>query len=110
MAQISSTIRSAVAKYVRALNQSGIRVQRVLLYGSHVKNVAHADSDIDLIILSEDFSERNLLERLQVLGLALRHISAPIQAYGFTPEEVEKRDVSCFWEEILDSEAIPMEI
>ncbi|MFQ5640796.1 MAG: nucleotidyltransferase domain-containing protein, partial [bacterium] len=53
MAQISSTIRSAVAKYVRALNQSGIRVQRVLLYGSHVKNVAHADSDIDLIIFYE---------------------------------------------------------
>jgi predicted nucleotidyltransferase len=110
MAEISFAIREAVVKYIRALNQNGIRAQKVLLYGSYAKNAAHADSDIDLIILSEDFAGRSLVERLTALGMARRDIPDPIQAYGFTPEEVKRRKVSAFWQEILDSEAVPMAI
>ncbi len=49
---------------------------------------------------------KNLLERLQILGQAHRNISEPIEAYGFTEEEVENRDLSAFWEEIIETEAI----
>jgi predicted nucleotidyltransferase len=85
---------------------SGVRVQQVLLYGSHAKNTAHEDSDIDVIIVSEDFSNKNLLERLQVLGWARRDVPEPVQAYGFTPAEIRDRTVSAFWDEILDTQAV----
>jgi predicted nucleotidyltransferase len=106
MAKRSSALRGAVRKYVKALTANGIRVQQVFLYGSHAKKRAHPDSDIDIIIVSEDFRGKNLLERLQILAKAGYGIYEPIEAYGFTPEEVQNRDLSTFWEEILETEAI----
>lgn len=110
MAESASTISRAIKKYVRGLEGVGVQVSQVFLYGSHAKNTAHADSDIDIIIVSDNFAGKNLLERLQLLAKGLRKISDPIEAYGFTPEEVEnrERDLSAFWEEIIDTEAIPI--
>jgi predicted nucleotidyltransferase len=110
MAANSSAICHAVKKYVQGLESIGVRVQQVFLYGSHAKNTVHADSDIDIIIVSEKFVGKNLLERLQILAKGMRNLSDPIEAYGFTPEEVEnrERDLSAFWEEIIDTEAIPL--
>jgi predicted nucleotidyltransferase len=108
MAEDASAVRHAIRKYVQALAERGVRVQQVFLYGSHAKNTAHPDSDIDIIIVSENFNGKNLLERLEILGLARRDIPDAIEAYGFTPEEVQNRDLSAFWEEILETEAIPI--
>lgn len=106
MAQIASEIQRPIRRYVEALIRSGVRVQQVLLFGSYAKNASHENRDIDVIIVSEDFSTKNLLERLQILGWARHGIPEPVQAYGFTPEEVHKRTVSAFWDEILDTQAI----
>jgi len=108
MAQISSTVIRAVRKYISALADDGVRIQQVFLYGSQAKNTAHKDSDIDIIVVSEDFDGKQLLERLRILGLARRDVPESVEAYGFTPEEVEnrERDLSAFWEEIIDTEAI----
>jgi len=74
---------------------------------AHMQKTQHtSDSDIDIIIVSENFIGKHLIERLQLLGWALRNVPEPIEAYGFTPEEVQKRDLSAFWEEILETEAI----
>lgn len=85
-----------------------MQVQQILLYGSHARKEAQADSDIDIIVLSESFAGKNLLERLQILGLARRNVPEPVQAYGFTPHEVQRRELSAFWEEIVENEAIPI--
>jgi predicted nucleotidyltransferase len=106
MAEDASAVRHIIRKYVHALTEIGVRVQQVFLYGSHAKNTAHEDSDIDVIIVSEDFAGKNLLERLQILAKANHHILEPVEAYGFTPEEIQNRDLAAFWEEILETEAI----
>jgi predicted nucleotidyltransferase len=108
MAQISSSVIDAVRKYIRALAVDGVRVQQVFLYGSQAKNTAHEDSDIDIIVVSDAFNGKQLLERLRILGLARRDVPESVEAYGFTPEEVQnrERDLSAFWEEILNTEAI----
>jgi len=110
MVKATSAPFQPIKKYVQALVNDGIEVQQVFLYGSHAKNRAHEDSDIDIIVVSENFTGKRLLERLQILGWARRGVPEPVQAYGFTPEEVEnrERDLSAFWEEIIDTEAIPI--
>ncbi|MCL4706502.1 nucleotidyltransferase domain-containing protein [bacterium] len=108
MAQSPSSYRHAVSNYVRALKENGVQVQQILLYGSHARKEAQADSDIDIIVLSESIAGKNLLERLQILGLARRNVPEPVQAYGFTPHEVQRRELSAFWEEIVENEAIPI--
>jgi len=110
MVKATSAPFQPIKKYVQALANDGIEVQQVFLYGSHAKNRAHEDSDIDIIVVSENFTGKRLLERLQILGWARRGVPEPVQAYGFTPEEIEnrERDLSAFWEEIIDTEAIPI--
>ena len=110
MVKATSAPFQPIKKYVQALVNDGIEVQQVFLYGSHAKNRAHEDSDIDIIVVSENFTGKRLLERLQILGWARRGVPEPVQAYGFTPEEIEnrERDLSAFWEEIIDTEAIPI--
>lgn len=110
MVKKSSALFRAIRKYLRVLQENGVNIQQVFLYGSHAKNQAHRDSDIDIIVVSENFSGKELLERLRILGRARRNMPEPVEAYGFTPEEIKnrERDLSAFWEEIIDTEAIPI--
>jgi len=52
------TQKSAIEKvrlFARQLNESGIGLRRVLLFGSYAKNVQHQWSDIDVALVADDF-------------------------------------------------------
>lgn len=61
------------------------------MYGSYAKGKAREDSDIDLVVISSDFENMNVRERLETLGLAAGNILEPIEALGYTPKEVLKK-------------------
>jgi len=84
----------------------GIHIERVMLYGSQASESAQDGSDIDLIIISPDFTPFNQRERLEMLGVASARILESVQANGFTPQEIEKRQLMPFWEQILQEQAI----
>lgn len=56
------------------------------------------DSDIDVIIISEDFKGMNLFRRLEILGVALAKakILEPIEAIGYTEEEFASKGEGTF--------------
>jgi predicted nucleotidyltransferase len=85
----------------------GIRCERVLLYGSQSTGTAHEGSDIDLIVISPDWSGYNGRERLELLGVAAGRILEPVQAQGFTPAEIANHELTTFWEYVL-AEAVPV--
>ena len=74
--------------------------EKIILYGSYKDGNPREDSDIDLIVISENFKEMNLRERLEILGLAAGKIFEPIEALGYTEEEVRNKKET-FLEEIL---------
>lgn len=78
-----------IKSYKEELKKLGILPERVILYGSRAKERPNEYSDIDVVVVSEDFAHMNLLERLEILGLAAARIMKPIQALGYTPEEFE---------------------
>ena len=45
---------------VRLLNEAGLKVQKAFLYGSFARNEANADSDIDVMLISENFNNNDL--------------------------------------------------
>jgi predicted nucleotidyltransferase len=71
------------------LEITGVRVNRIILFGSHVSGKLMNGSDIDVVVISEDFKTMNLLERQETFGLALAKakIMEPIEAIGYTEEE-----------------------
>jgi predicted nucleotidyltransferase len=84
----------------------GIRPTRILVYGSQASGTAHEGSDIDLIVISGDWRKYNYRERLELLGIAAARILEPVQAQGFTPNEIEEDHVTPFWEHVLKEQAI----
>ena len=100
MAKTKREIEEIIKKYKEVLIKLGINSQRVILHGSYARGNPREDSDIDLIIISEDFKNMNLRERLETLGLAAGKILEPIEAVGYTEEEI-KDTKGTFLEEIL---------
>ena len=86
----------------------GIKAEGMFLFGSHARGQPREGSDIDLIVVSPDFREKNLRERAELLGIAAARILEPIQAIGVTPEEVAARPRSPFLDEVLTHGAVPV--
>ena len=94
-------IKKIINKYKEVLRILGVNAESAVLYGSYAKGNPHKDSDIDLVIVSKDFKKMNLRERLEVLGIAAVRIMQPIEAKGYTPEEIDMKRPASFLEEIL---------
>ena len=85
-----------LARYKEMLKQLGIHPGRVIVFGSHAQGRAGEHSDIDVVVISEDFANMNLLERLEILGIAAARIMEPVQAWGYTVEEFDARREGSF--------------
>jgi len=99
-------IEGIIKKYKQELEKLGIKPEKIILYGSYAKGSPRQDSDIDLIVISEDFKNLNLRERLEILGLAAGRILEPIEALGYTQKEIELEKKESFLGEILNSVSI----
>ena len=95
-------INEIIKKYKKSLTTLGINTEKVILYGSYAYDKAGEGSDIDLIVVSSDFEDKNIRERLELLGIASARIIEPVQAQGYTLGELQAKDRSSFVREILE--------
>jgi predicted nucleotidyltransferase len=64
------------------------RMQTAILFGSHAKGQAHAQSDIDVMIVSDELSQQELLQRLLPLE---KRLGQRISLMLYTQKEFEAR-------------------
>ncbi|HMG68435.1 MAG TPA: nucleotidyltransferase domain-containing protein [Chitinophagaceae bacterium] len=60
-----SEIIRLLQSYILLLNEAGLKIQKAFLYGSFARNEARADSDIDVMLVSENFDGNNIDEKLR---------------------------------------------
>ncbi len=92
MAKAGPKVERIIKEYIKKLEEMNIIPLKVILFGSYAKGEAREDSDIDLIIVSKDFEKMNIRERLEILGIAAARIMQPIQADGYTPNELDAKE------------------
>jgi len=61
-------IKKAIRYLKYLLKSKGIKVNRIILFGSHARGNYKEDSDIDIVIISKDFSKKGIFERSKMLG------------------------------------------
>jgi predicted nucleotidyltransferase len=69
-----------------------INVQRIILFGSYANDAGKKGSDIDVVVISEDFATKSYWDRIDILAEVIYEIFAPIEAVAMTPEEWERGD------------------
>lgn len=79
-----------INKYISLLKQRGIKVSKVILFGSHAKGMAKPDSDIDLAVISSQFGQNNLKDMMMLRKLALE-IDSHIEPLPFSPQDIDDR-------------------
>jgi predicted nucleotidyltransferase len=109
MAKAGLQIEGIIKRYSQQLEELGIKPEGMILYGSFAKGTAEEGSDIDLLIVSENFQGMNIRQRSELLGMAAARILSPIQAQGLTPQEVTENEEDSFLVEILQSGIVLLE-
>ena len=77
------------------LKDSGITVSKIILFGSQARETATDESDIDVVVISTDFENRDLWERTAMLKTpvlnTIDEFIVPLDIIPMTPEELERR-------------------
>jgi len=82
-----SYIKRLVKSYLKRLP---INVKYAILFGSTVKGTRLRESDIDLIVVSDDFEGMSLVKRIQLLLKYWTHKRVELEVFGYTEDEIKK--------------------
>jgi predicted nucleotidyltransferase len=85
---IKTKDKTTIRKFAVLLRKQGIRVSKMILFGSHAKGNAAKDSDIDIAIISRQFGRDAIKEMMLLRRLAMQidsHIEPiPLSPAGLT--------------------------
>jgi predicted nucleotidyltransferase len=86
------SVLNIIDHFKNILEQKKVRVNKIILFGSYARGNYNENSDIDLVIISDDFGTMNYWQRIDFLAEAIYEIFEPIEALSFTPSEWERND------------------
>ena len=96
---IDSTIMESIKKYIEKISQY-YKIEAIILFGSYAKGTKNEDSDIDIAIISSDFSDI-IEDGAKLIGLTWK-IDTRIEPHPITTEDYQ--DVSNpFVREVVDT-------
>ncbi|MEN6424426.1 MAG: nucleotidyltransferase domain-containing protein [Phycisphaerales bacterium] len=90
MAQIAPDIIAVVERFLAVVRQR-LRVDAAYLYGSQATGAVHPWSDIDVAVISPDFSHDLLEDRVALMQWAAT-IDDRIEPHPFTPDRFGPND------------------
>ncbi len=90
---VEDKIKEAITFFEERLRKNGLNIHRIILFGSQVEGRANNESDIDLVVVSEDFSGKDIFERVKLLNGAdadtISQFMIPIDVIMMSPEDLE---------------------
>jgi predicted nucleotidyltransferase len=102
MAKTEREINKLIRVYLDRLLVAGIKVEKIILFGSYARNVASADSDFDVAIISPSFEKLDIIERQILLSKAGSWgLDVAIEALGYSLKEFRSPQQGSFLDEIL---------
>lgn len=82
-----NTVLNILSRFRKAIESKDIKINKLILYGSYASGTSREGSDIDIVVISEDFARKNYWERIEILSDAIYEVFQPIEAVAMTPEE-----------------------
>lgn len=79
-------ITPAINNYIANVRKH-VRINGAIVYGSFARGQVSQESDVDILILSDDFAPLDEDDRLRLLYRASVGFPGDLHVYGVTPEE-----------------------
>ena len=98
--QIPHHVRDKIDRFIHALNDNNIPVQRAILFGSYANGNYNKWSDIDLAIVSDVFVGNRMDDKDKIRLIKLS-ISSDLEVLPYRPEDFTADDP--FVKEILET-------
>ncbi|HIE05593.1 MAG TPA: nucleotidyltransferase domain-containing protein [bacterium (Candidatus Stahlbacteria)] len=91
MAKKANLIIGKVREYLKILQKNDYRIKKAYLYGSYATANYHKDSDIDVLIISDDFTGDRFEDSLKILKFA-RNIDLRIEPMPYRSRDFKDSD------------------
>ncbi len=82
-----TTIENSLKKYAQLLQEAGVNIEQLLIYGSFAKGTPKEHSDIDVCVVSPAFGKDATQEMVRLNTLAHR-IDPRIEVVPYSPRDL----------------------
>ena len=90
---VKNRVARATEFLQQCLKETGLDVSKIILFGSQSREEATEESDIDILIISEDFQGKDVFERANLTKYAeitaTKKFMVPFDIITLTPDEFE---------------------
>ena len=87
-------IKKAIEYLKNLLEGRGLEIDRIILFGSYAKGNYGNNSDVDVVIISKNFSGKNIFEKGKMLGDVewglVEKFLIPFDIIAMSPEDFKK--------------------
>lgn len=89
---VKKTVQRAITFLGKYLEQKDLSIEKIILFGSFARGTATEESDIDIVVVSKDFKNKDIFERARLTMEAevatIRKFMIPLDIITMTPEEL----------------------
>jgi uncharacterized protein len=78
-------------EFRKLLELNGVKDIELILFGSFARGDYNEFSDIDVIVISDTFEGKGMIERIEILSEAIYKLFEPIEALPVTKKEWEDK-------------------
>ncbi len=86
-------IKEVITFLEMCLKDSGLNISKIIIFGSYAYGKPTEESDIDIVIVSKDFKEKDIFERAKLTKEAeiktIKKFVIPLDIITMTPEELK---------------------
>jgi predicted nucleotidyltransferase len=87
----SKNIKTKIKKYIELLKKNDYHIEKAYLYGSYAKGNFHKDSDIDLLLISKDFTGNRFKDSIELMKLG-HAVDSRIEPMPYRPQDFNDAD------------------
>lgn len=87
-----AAVLEIISDFEKALELENIKPEKIILFDSYASGNYRPDSDIDLVVISEDFEGKDYWQRIDILSSAVYKVFQPIEAVAMTQREWQSGD------------------
>lgn len=87
------TIKEVINFLAKCLRDKGLNISKIIVFGSCAYGKTTEESDIDIVIVSDDFRGKNIFERAKLTKeaeiMTIKRFLIPLDILTMTPKELE---------------------